>query len=231
LPGDTRLNARNGISRLDGDRSRVVKICAERRPTGQVKTSNDAADTDRVRMPEELATDYYEVLQISPNADPDTVHRVYRFHPDNQSTGDSERFRLLTEAYHVLGDPEQRAEYDVHRPEMQKERSKLISHAVRAASDVQSEKLLRLTILELLYARRRTDPQSPGIFYGDLESLVGCPQEHIEFALWYLAQRKYVDRSDGSQIAITADGCDHLESNAPARQAVPRLTAASSRKF
>lgn len=198
---------------------------------------NDAADTDPIRMSDESTVDYYEVLQISPNAEPDTVHRVYRllaqrFHPDNQSTGDGERFRLLTEAYHVLGDPEQRAEYDVHRPEIQKERSRLISQAVRAASDVQSEKLLRLTILELLYARRRTDPQAPGIFYGDLESLVGCPQEHIEFALWYLAQRKYVDRSDGSKISITVDGVDHLETNAPVRQAVPRLTAAaSSRKF
>jgi curved DNA-binding protein CbpA len=198
---------------------------------------NDTADTDFVRMQDNATVDYYEVLQISPNADPDTVHRVYRllaqrFHPDNQSTGDSEKFRSLTEAYHVLGDPEQRAQYDVHRPEMQKERSRLISHAVRATTDVQSEKLLRLTILELLYARRRTDPQAPGVFYGDLESLVGCPQEHIEFALWYLAQRRFVDRSDGSKIAITADGVDHLESNAPVRQAVPRLTAAvSSRKF
>jgi len=187
-------------------------------------------------MPEELTTDYYEVLQISPNADPDTVHRVYRllaqrFHPDNQSTGDSEKFRVLTEAYQVLGDPERRAEYDVHRPERQKERSRLISQAVRAVNDVQAEQLLRLTILELLYARRRTDPQAPGVFYGDLESLVGCPQEHIEFALWYLAQRRYVDRSDGSQIAITVDGVDHLESNAPVRHAVPRLAAASSRKF
>jgi curved DNA-binding protein len=32
--------------------------------------------------------DYYEFLQISPNADVDTIHRVYRFlaarfHPDN----------------------------------------------------------------------------------------------------------------------------------------------------
>ena len=198
---------------------------------------SDAADTHPVRMPEDVTVDYYEVLQISPNADPDTVHRVYRllaqrFHPDNQSTGDSERFRLLTEAYHVLGDPERRAQYDVHRPEMHKERSRLISHAVRAVNDVQSEKLLRLTILELLYARRRTDPQTPGIFYGDLEGLVGCPQEHIEFALWYLAQRKFVDRSDGSKIAITVEGVDHLESNAPVRQVVPRLTAAvSSRKF
>lgn len=187
-------------------------------------------------MPEDRTIDLYEVLQISPNADPDTVHRVYRllaqrFHPDNQSTGDSERFRLLTEAYHVLGNPEQRAQYDVHRPELEKERSQLISRAVRAVNDVQSEKLLRLTILELLYARRRTDPQAPGIFYGDLENLVGCPQEHIEFTLWYLAQRKYIDRSDGSQIAITADGVDYLESNAPVRQTAPRLTAAASRKF
>jgi len=188
-------------------------------------------------MSDENTIDYYEVLQISPNADPDTVHRVYRllaqrFHPDNQSTGDSERFRLLTEAYHVLGNPEERAQYDVLRPERQKERSRLISHAVRAVNDVQSEQLLRLTILELLYARRRTEPQAPGIFYGDLESLVGCPQEHIEFALWYLAQRRYIDRSDGSKIAITAEGVDHLESNAPVRQTVPRLTAAvSARKF
>ena len=207
-----------------------MKICEK------VKMCNAAADTVPIRMPEELTVDYYEVLQISPNADPDTVHRVYRllaqrFHPDNQSTGDSERFRQLTEAYHVLGDPEQRAQYDVHRPEMHKERSRLISQAVRAVNDVQSEKLLRLTVLELLYARRRTDPQAPGVFYGDLENLVGCPQEHIEFALWYLAQRKYVDRSDGSQIAITADGVDYLESNAPVRQAVPRLTAAVARKF
>jgi len=36
--------------------------------------------------------DFYEVLQLSPNADPDTVHRVFRvlaqrFHPDNKETG------------------------------------------------------------------------------------------------------------------------------------------------
>ena len=36
--------------------------------------------------------DYYEVLQVSPNADLDTIHRVYRllaqrFHPDNRESG------------------------------------------------------------------------------------------------------------------------------------------------
>src|SRR6476660_4985079 len=104
-----------------------------------------------------LNLDYYEVMQISPNAELDTIQRVYRilaqrFHPDNQSTGDAERFRVLTEAYGVLSDPEKRAHYDVKRPQRQQERSRLLSEAVRAATDVEAEQILRLTVLELLYA-------------------------------------------------------------------------------
>jgi curved DNA-binding protein CbpA len=181
-------------------------------------------------MSDNAERDYYEVLQISPNAELDTVNRVYRllaqrFHPDNQSTGDAERFRLLTEAYHILGDPERRAQYDVHRPERQQERSRLISEALRAENDVESEQLLRITVLELLYARRRTEPRSPGIFFGDIEGLVGRPREHLEFTFWYLGQKKFIDRTDGSQILITADGVDYLEQNSAARQKVLRLTA------
>ena len=181
-------------------------------------------------MSQVLDSDYYEVLQISPNAELDTIQRVYRllaqrFHPDNQATGDAEKFRQLTDAYTVLGDPEKRARYDVHRPEREQERSQILSEAVRAANDVDAEQLLRLTILELLYAQRRTEPATPGVFFGDLENLVGCPREHIEFALWYLSQKKYIDRSDGSRLSITADGVDYLEAKAPERRRVPRLTA------
>jgi len=50
-------------------------------------------------------------LQISPSAEPETVHRVYRllaqrFHPDNKDSGNATRFRLVSEAYRVLSDPE-----------------------------------------------------------------------------------------------------------------------------
>jgi len=181
-------------------------------------------------MAEDNEPDYYEVLQISPNADPDTVHRVYRllaqrFHPDNQNTGDAEKFRQLSEAYHVLGDAERRAQYDVHLPNRQQERSQLLSEAWKAVTDVESEQLLRLTILELLYAKRRRDAENPGISYLDMESLVGRPREHIDFALWYLVQKKYVSRTDGSQITITADGMDHLESHDVLRKRLPLLTA------
>lgn len=53
------------------------------------------------------------IRTFSPNADLDTIHRVYRilaqrFHPDNRETG-SETFRALNEACQILGDPEKRA--------------------------------------------------------------------------------------------------------------------------
>jgi DnaJ-class molecular chaperone len=51
--------------------------------------------------------DYYEVLQVSDSAEPETINRVYRifaqrYHPDNRETGNETRFREITEAYQVL---------------------------------------------------------------------------------------------------------------------------------
>lgn len=64
--------------------------------------------------------DCYEVMQLSPNADGETISRVYRLlaarcHPDNRETGDSEKFIRLSEAYQILSDPEKRVRYDVGR--------------------------------------------------------------------------------------------------------------------
>jgi len=61
--------------------------------------------------------DFYEVMQLSPNADADTISRVYRmlafrYHPDNKETGNSEMFIRLSTAYQILSDPEKRANYD-----------------------------------------------------------------------------------------------------------------------
>jgi len=62
---------------------------------------------------EDIGVDFYEVLQISVNAEPETIHRVYRifaqrYHPDNMETGSESRFRQISEAYRVLSDPEER---------------------------------------------------------------------------------------------------------------------------
>jgi curved DNA-binding protein CbpA len=174
--------------------------------------------------------DYYETLQISPNADPDTVHRLFRilaqrFHPDNQATGDPELFRRLTEAYEVLSDPVRRAQYDVNHDQQRRERSKLLAEMVRVQTDVEFEELARVTILEALYARRRLEPRNPGIWDGDLEELVGRPRDQLEFTLWYLSQKRFIDRQDGSRITITVDGVCYFEEHCLQHRKLLRLPA------
>jgi len=169
-------------------------------------------------MDETPSVDYYEVLQINPNAEPDTVHRVYRllaqrFHPDNQDTGDDGRFRQLMEAYNVISDPELRAKYDVVHEQQRRDRWRLAAKAPEAENDFVAEQRLRLTVLEMLYTQRRMEPNKPGIFPLDLEKLTGHPREHLEFTLWFLVQRKLVQRSDNSMVVITAEGVEHLEAH------------------
>jgi len=162
--------------------------------------------------------DYYEVLQISPNAEPETVHRVYRllaqrFHPDNQETGSESRFRQLTEAYEILSDAQRRAKYDVTYTQARQDRWRLVAAGTEADNDFDAEQRVRLTVLEVLYTKRRVEAYSPGMFVNDMEQLTGRPREHMEFTIWYLIQKKLITRSDNSLLVITAEGVEYLEKN------------------
>lgn len=169
-------------------------------------------------MSEGAPVDFYEVLQISSNAEPETVHRVYRllaqrFHPDNKETGSETRFREVNDAYQVLSDPERRAKYDIVHQHQRQERWRFVAKGEEAESDFAAEQLIRLTTLEILYMRRRVEPQEPGVYLSDLEKLIGRAREQLEFTIWYLVQRKFIQRSDNSVLTITADGVEHLEVN------------------
>lgn len=177
--------------------------------------------------------DYYEILQISANAEPDTIHRIYRllaqrFHPDNAETGNEAQFRALSEAYQVLSDPERRARYDVTYQRQRQDRWKLVSNGAKSENDFEIEQQVRLTLLEVLYTRRRSEPTSPGVTPLDLETLLGRAREHLEFTIWYLNQKKWVTRNDNSALVITAEGVDFLESNYQEHLQRKRLTAPAS---
>jgi molecular chaperone DnaJ len=63
--------------------------------------------------------DYYEILELSRDADPEAIKSAYarlarKYHPD-LNPGDEQaeaRFKEVTEAYEVLSDPDKRARYD-----------------------------------------------------------------------------------------------------------------------
>jgi molecular chaperone DnaJ len=63
--------------------------------------------------------DHYEVLGLSREASADEIKKAYRrlareLHPDVNPSGDAaERFKLVTHAYDVLSDPNQRQQYDL----------------------------------------------------------------------------------------------------------------------
>ena len=88
------------------------------------------------------------------------------------------------------------------------------------------ERIARMTVLEVLYTRRRMEPRDPGIFDLDLEGLTGRPREHLEFTLWYLSQKKLIQRGDNSRLTITAEGIDCLEQNFHENLTRKRLKAA-----
>jgi curved DNA-binding protein len=159
--------------------------------------------------------DYYEFLQISPNADADTIHRVYRFlasrlHPDNPESGDAEMFHLLKVAYDVLSDPADRADYDAKR-KSEPDTQNPYSEQVDFMDSLDGELNRRLAVLAVLYYRRRTNPHLPDVGLGEIESRMGFPRDYLDFTIWYLNKKGYVTKGDNAQLALTADGVDFIE--------------------
>lgn len=165
---------------------------------------------------------YYDLLEVERNADSKTIHRVYRllalrYHPDNPNTGDVERFLLLTEAFRVLGDDANRREYDRQFEEIATkdacaEPAPLpIFMSPEFTEGLESEAKLRLGLLSLLYVKRRANPNSSSCSVLELENMMAIPREHMQFALWYLKQKKYALQDDRSSYYITSEGVDHVE--------------------
>ena len=176
--------------------------------------------------------DYYEVLQVSVNAEADTIHRIYRllaqrFHPDNAETGNADKFHQVHEAFTVLSNPESRARYDVSYHQQRQDRWRLVSSGANSENDFEIEQIGRLTVLEALYTRRRMEPESPTLNPADLESLTGRPREHLAFTVWYLTQKKYVTKDDQSRLTISAEGVEYLEANYRENVQRKRLQAAN----
>jgi DnaJ-like protein/PilZ domain-containing protein len=162
-----------------------------------------------------LELDCYEIMQLSPNADTETIERVYRmlaqrYHPDNVQTGSAEVFIRLSEANRILSDPELRAGYDARHRDAKRLHWKIFDQA-QAATGVEAEKRKRQGILSLLHAKTLQDPERAAIGLLSFEELLGCPREHLLAALWYLRGKGFIERADNGRFTITVEGFDAAE--------------------
>jgi curved DNA-binding protein len=186
-------------------------------------------------MPEEKkGLDYYDVLQVSSNAEPETINRVFRllaqrFHPDNQTTGNEDRFRVILEAYNVLSNPEKRAQYDIVHEQQRKDRWRLVATGAQVENDFEMEQLARLSVLEILYTKRRLEQNQASIYLMDLEKLIGRPREHLEFTIWYLVQKRFIQYDDNSRLILTVEGAEYLEQSYRTNSQLKRLPAPSEK--
>src|SRR4029453_9321119 len=63
-------------------------------------------------------TDHYKTLGVDKKASQAEIKKAYRklarqYHPDtNKDAGAEDRFKAISEAYDILGDPEKRKKYD-----------------------------------------------------------------------------------------------------------------------
>ncbi|MCZ6872950.1 MAG: J domain-containing protein [bacterium] len=166
-------------------------------------------------MMEESFVDYYDILQVSTRADEDTIGRVFRhlakrYHPDNPQTGDNDKFNLLVKAHTTLSNPELRAAYDVQYQQSREQQWQLVSDAA-GSQGFEDDYMIREKLLSLLYVQRRRDMEVPGLGNFELEQLVDCPREMMEFHIWYLKEKNWIMRNEMGLLTITADGVDKVE--------------------
>jgi hypothetical protein len=164
---------------------------------------------------EEPFVDYYELLQLSVNADEDTIRRVFRhlakrYHPDAPGGGDRKQFDRLAEAHSTLTDPQTRAAYDAKHQRYWSQTWKIASEAADGET-LFDDTAIRDRMLTLFYVKRRRSMRQPGIGEVELARLVGVPVEHVEFHIWYLREKGWIQRLENGMLALTAAGVDQIE--------------------
>ncbi len=171
--------------------------------------------------------DYYELMQISPTAEEDTITRVFRllaarYHPDNLQTGDNDTFLLLKTAFDTLSDPVKRAVYDTEYHFRQTEPMPVFEMKEFVVGiDVEVNR--RLGILCLLYNRRRVNPDKPCLSLLEFEQMMRIPREHLVFTIWYLKEKRLLRTESNADFELTADGAEFVESSLPTNRLLQKL--------
>lgn len=174
--------------------------------------------------------DFYAILRVHPECDNRTLEIAYRklakiYHPDHPETADVDKFNAVIEAYRALKDHAKRLAYDVQY-------SSHTGYCFSAAETILAEERTALSDAEVhaetllyLYKRRRERAREPGVGVYELQRLLDCSDEAIDFHMWYLKAKGLIETTDAGTMAITIAGVDHvISSSQTAAQEKLRIT-------
>jgi hypothetical protein len=166
----------------------------------------------------------YQLLQVDNQAHPTIIRYAYRFlagmyHPDNAESGNTELFRVVTEAFRTLADPGKRAAYDATvgikappppQPGQHATVTGLGSIPIVPKTGLSyNEVELRLAVLQILLTARKKRAQTGGASAKVLMDVLNVDMPEMEFVLWYLREKGLIQR-DESRFMITVPGVDYL---------------------
>ena len=159
--------------------------------------------------------DYYEMLQLSPNAETESIERMFRHfakktHPDSSEFQNDGQFQKIVEAHRTLIDPVSRAAYDAQYQDYWNRKWRIAAEA-GDSSTFGNDHLIRTRLLSLLYVQRRRNMSEPGLGDVIIARLLNIPSDLIGFHMWYLRSKGWVERLETGQMAITALGVDEVE--------------------
>ena len=160
--------------------------------------------------------DYYKIMGVRPDIGTEELNRRFhrlakRFHPDNPQTGNRERFDLLVEAHNLLNDSAKRTQYDILHKQIVGTTEAY--PADRNGNDTVGQDVdIQTRLLSVFYNRRRHNIRDPGVPEMELERIFGCKIENLEFHLWYLKAKRWVERLENGMLSITVEGIDHVNS-------------------
>ena len=159
--------------------------------------------------------DHYAVLRVHPECDARTLEIAYRnlakiYHPDHPETADIDLFNAVIDAYRAIKDHGKRLAYNVQY-------SAHTGFSFSAADSILAEERTALSdadvhaeTLMYLYKRRRERAREPGVGGYELQQLLDCSDEALDFHTWYLKAKGLIETTDAGTLAITIAGVDHV---------------------
>jgi curved DNA-binding protein len=168
---------------------------------------------------------YYQLLQIDPQAHPTIIRYAYRFlagmyHPDNVESGNTDTFRIVTDAFRTLSDPGKRAAYDAQtginkaqpgQPGGGASKDNPFANLPNIPKQGLSynEVEVRLAVLQILLTARKKRAQTGGASAKVLMDVLNVEMAEMEYILWYLREKGLIQRTE-DRFLITVAGVDYL---------------------